>query len=90
MEAQLLLPQSIPSNPFVLKGRSIKNTMRHPSLKAGVSVGPRHEKYTPPEGMLGGWTSTSVIDCKNAYWIYVASDSGPYLYGPFEKKVGRI
>ena len=36
-------------------------------------------------GAVGGWASTSVIDCDTYYWIYYSGDSGPEIYGPFSK-----
>lgn len=36
-------------------------------------------------GAVGGWGSVSIIDCGSYYFIFEYADSGPKLFGPFDR-----
>ncbi len=43
-----------------------------------------YSSYNAGSNYIGGWYSTSVIDCGEYYFVYESGDSGPKLYGPFD------
>jgi len=43
-----------------------------------------YTSYNAGSNYIGGWYSTSVIDCGDYYFVYESGDSGPKLFGPFD------
>ena len=45
----------------------------------------KYNSYVNPKSM-GAWSSTSIVDCGEYYFVFTYGDNGPHLYGSFEKQ----